>query len=63
MVSSKTGTEDHLHQKCQLQDYQNKDRLSVYTSIRYFYYSENLNWATQNLRLGHMRAAGWTWLI
>jgi len=26
----------------------------------YFYYSENLNWAAQNLRLGGMRAAGWT---
>jgi len=23
------STEDHLHQKCQIQDYQNKDRLSV----------------------------------
>jgi len=21
------GTEDHLHKKCQVQDYQNKDRL------------------------------------
>jgi len=28
--------------------------------MRYFYYTENLNWAEQNLRLGHMRAAGWT---
>jgi len=26
--------------------------------IGYFYYSENLNWATQNLRLGHMRPTG-----
>jgi len=23
------GTEDHLQQKCQIHDYQNKDRLSV----------------------------------
>jgi len=29
----------------QIQDYQNKDRLSV---AGYFYYSENLNWAAQN---------------
>jgi len=26
----------------------------------YFCYSENLNWAAQNLRLGRMRPAGWT---
>jgi len=31
-----------MHQKFQIQDYQNKDRLSV---VGYFYYSENLNWA------------------
>jgi len=24
------------------------------------YYSENLNWAAQNLRLGRMRVAVWT---
>jgi len=28
----------------------------------YFYYSENLNWEAQNLRLGRMRPAGWTQL-
>jgi len=28
--------------------------------VGYFYYSENLNWAAQKLRLGHMRVAGWT---
>jgi len=28
--------------------------------IGYFTYSEKLNWAAQNLRLGHMRPAGWT---
>ena len=33
MVSSKTGTEDHLHQICQLQDYGNKDRLSENTIL------------------------------
>jgi len=27
----------------------------------YFYYSENLNWAAQNPRLGRMLAAGWTY--
>jgi len=26
--------------------------------VGYFYYSEHLNWAAQNLRLGHMRPAG-----
>jgi len=28
--------------------------------IGYFYYSKSLDWASQNLRLGHMRPAGWT---
>jgi len=28
--------------------------------VGYFCYSENLNWAAQNLRLDHMRAAVWT---
>jgi len=28
--------------------------------VGYFYYSENLNWAAQNLELGRMRAAGCT---
>jgi len=28
--------------------------------IGYFYYSVNLIWAAQNLRLGRMWAAGWT---
>jgi len=28
-----------------------------------FYYSENLNRAAQNHRLGHMRPMGWTYLI
>jgi len=37
--SSKAGTEDHMHQKHQLQDYQNNDRLSIYR----IYCSENLN--------------------
>jgi len=41
--------EEQLHQKCQIQDYHNKDRLSV---AGYFYYSKNLNWVAQNLRLG-----------
>jgi len=36
-------------------DYQNQDRLSV---RRILYYSENLNWAAQDLRLGRMRPAG-----
>jgi len=27
---------------------------------RMFYFRENLNWAARNLRLGRMRAAGWT---
>jgi len=31
--------------------------------VRYFYYSEHLNWAAQNLWLGRMRAAGWTYLV
>jgi len=26
----------------------------------YFYCTENLNWAAQNLRLARMRPAGWT---
>jgi len=51
-----SGTEDHLHEKRQIQDYQNKDRLWV---CRIFlYYSESLNWTAQNLWLGHMRPAG-----
>jgi len=25
------------------------------------YYSENENWAAQELRLGRMRPAGWSW--
>jgi len=29
----------------------------------WFYYSDNLNWAAQNLRLGRLQAAGWTQLI
>jgi len=29
-------------------------------SCRIFYFSENLNWAPQNPRLGRMRPAGWT---
>jgi len=33
MVSGKTGTKDHLHQKCQHQDLQIKDRLSIYTIL------------------------------
>jgi len=28
--------------------------------VGYFYYSENLNWAAQNLLLGNTRAADWT---
>jgi len=43
--------------KCQIKNYQNKDRLSV---CSYSCYRKNLNWAVQNLRLGHMRPAGWT---
>jgi len=39
--------------KCQIKDYQNKDRLTVRS---YSYCSENLTWAAQNLR----RAVGWT---
>ena len=34
---------------CQIQDYQNKSRLSLY---RIFYYSEELIWTAQNLWLG-----------
>jgi len=26
-------TEEHLHQKCQVQDYQNKDRLSMWDTF------------------------------
>jgi len=29
-------------------------------NIAYFYYSDDLKWAAQNIRLGGMRAAGWT---
>jgi len=28
--------------------------------VGYFYYSENLKWVAQNLRLGRMRPEGWT---
>ena len=49
------SAEDHQHQKCQIQNYQNKDRLSV---CRIFYYSVNLNWTAQNRQLGRMRPAG-----
>jgi len=38
-----------VHQKCQIQDCQKKTGCQY---LGYFYYSENLNWATQNLRLG-----------
>jgi len=31
-----------------------------YQYVGYFYYSENLNWAAQNLRLSRMRPAVWT---
>jgi len=60
MVTDVSGTEDHLHQKYQIQDYQNKDRLSVY-----FYYSEKytllqrvsflllLQWTAQRPACGH----------
>ena len=41
-------SEDHLHQKCQIQNYQNKGRLYV----GYFYDSVNLNWTAQNPQLG-----------
>jgi len=30
--------------------------------LGYLYYSENLNWAAQNLRMGRMPPAGWTQL-
>jgi len=46
--------------KCQIKDYHNMDRLSV---CSYSYYSENLHWAAQNLRLGQMWPAGWTELF
>jgi len=29
MVTDMSGSENYLHQKCQVQNYQNKDRLSV----------------------------------
>jgi len=29
-------------------------------NIANFYYSNDLNWAAQNIRLGRMRATGWT---
>jgi len=55
----KSGSEDHLHQKCQIQNYQNKDRLSVCTvGVGYFYYSGNLRWAIQNPRLGRIATRG-----
>jgi len=28
--------------------------------VGHFYYSQNLNWASRNPRLGRMRATGWT---
>jgi len=31
--------------------------------VGYLYYSKNLNWATQNLQLGHMRAVAWRLLV
>jgi len=47
-----SGCGSDLHQKCQVQDYQNKDMLQY---LRYFYYSENLNWVAQTPRLGRIR--------
>jgi len=44
----KSGTEDHPLEKCRIQHYQNKEGCQ---HMGQFYYSENLNWATQNLRL------------
>jgi len=46
-----SSTEDHLHQKCQIQDYQ---KIKTFHYVGYLYYKENLNWAAQNLRLGRM---------
>jgi len=47
-----SDTEDHQHQKRQIQDYQNQDRISV---IGYFYYSKNVKWVAQTFDW----AAGW----
>jgi len=44
------GTEDYPQQKCQIHNYQNKDRLRQY--VGYFCSSENQNWAAQNPPLG-----------
>jgi len=44
-------TEEHLHQKCQIQDYQNKDRLSVY---RILLLQRTPKLGRTKLRLGHM---------
>jgi len=43
--------------KCQIQEYSNKERLSV---CRTLLLQRKLNWAAQNPRLGRMRPAGWT---
>jgi len=45
--------------KFQMEDYENKDRLQY---LGYFHYSEHLNWAAQNLRLGSTwPAVGHSW--
>ena len=41
-----------MHQNREIQDHRNTDIGCQY------YYSENLNWAAENLRLGRMRAEG-----
>jgi len=43
-------------QKCQIQDHQNKDKLSV---CRILLLQRKLNWAAQNPRPRRMRAVGW----
>jgi len=45
-----SGTEDHLHYKCQIQDYQNKDKLSV---CRMLLLQRTPNWAARGPRVGH----------
>ena len=46
MISS---TEDHLHHKFNFMVI----KIRTGCHVGYFYYSENLNWPAQNLRLGH----------
>jgi len=52
-----SSTEGHLPQKCQIREYQNKDRLWV---SRILLLQRKLNWVTQNPQLGRPWA-GCSW--